>query len=285
MTSVNEKSFAEPMPSLEDDLSPGMTGCSSAPPPAAQPEPARSADADTFETVPADPRRAELERINAERRKLRPELEKRQTEALRSLPKMLPLVGSVTDVACAIWDEGRALASRDVAGIGKAAGEAAKSIAETKLLNALGESVRGWVTGKAGEKAGELAARGVEGLAKLKDAYEVTDKMIEYGKVVRQDEEPRYRAQDRCSSTRTGSSSSSSSTARPSTARTASSSATSRGRRRRRRRTSTWPGCGVAMDSRVLSSPSTVYRQRLCSRVREPSSLSPYLRYMCRNWS
>ncbi len=176
MTTVNEKSFTNPMAGIEAGMSvPAETrGTAAAGPKPSQPAAERS-DADTFET------RAELSGVLAERAKLKPELQEKRTEALRQLPKAIPLAGTLSQVGFALWD----LAHGKV---GKSAVEAGKSMAETKVVNEVGRM--------AVDKYGQAAGEAVESVAQFKDAYDIYSALREFGKLVKEDEALRYRVED-----------------------------------------------------------------------------------------
>ncbi|HEY3452586.1 MAG TPA: hypothetical protein VGK67_39950 [Myxococcales bacterium] len=178
MTTVNEKSFANPMIGLEDGMSvPAETKCTNAAKPA-EPAAANSGDVDTFETLQLKSR---LNENSAARAKLRPELQEKRTEALRELPKAIPMMGTISKVGFAIWDAAHGT-------VGKSAVDAGKSMAETKAFNELGRV--------AVDKYGEAAGEGVEALAVFKEAYDIYGAMREYGKLVKEDEALRYEAED-----------------------------------------------------------------------------------------
>ncbi|MGC4121353.1 MAG: hypothetical protein QM765_43610 [Myxococcales bacterium] len=178
MTTITPKSAADPMAGLEDGMSiprePKCTTASSASKPA---EPAApKSEVDTYET------QARLEEVQAKRANLKPQLEEKRTEAMRQLPKALPYAGTLSQVGFAFWD---LLTGNNAK---KQVLEAGKSMAETKVINEVGNA--------AVDKFGEGAGHAIEAVAKFKDGYDIYAAMREYGKLVKQDEALRYEAED-----------------------------------------------------------------------------------------
>ncbi|HEY3452585.1 MAG TPA: hypothetical protein VGK67_39945 [Myxococcales bacterium] len=184
MTSVNQKTNFDPAAQFEDGMSVQTESkCTSgATAKTAEPAPTPNSDVDTFETVKADPRRAELERINAQRNALKPDLEKKKGEALRAIPKMIPVAGNVVDVAVGIYDAARSVSGGDSDKATKAGVDGAKSIAELEAF-------------KKAIDAGSEGAKIVSAAALFKNAFTFYSAMREYGKDVKKDEELRHQAE------------------------------------------------------------------------------------------
>lgn len=182
MTTVSQKSFVDPMTSVEDGMSvPADPKCTNAAQPKAAESAAPKADADTFETVDTAQTRARLAETNAKRAALAPKLEEAETDAARQLPKAIPFVGTLSQVGFAVWDLAH--------GHGKKQSiEAGKSMAETKVANEVGRM--------AVDKYGKVAGEAVEAVAVFKDAYDIHSALREYGKLVKEDEALKYEAQD-----------------------------------------------------------------------------------------
>lgn len=181
MTSVTSKTSYDPAAQFEDGVSvPGDAKCTTAPAPkateAAEP---KNGDVDTFEIVKTDPRRAELERINAERKALRKELDEKGSEAKWAVAKLFPFGGTAADVVRAAIANGPDKDAKNEDAAKSVAQEAGGKLIETGIEH----------TNLAGLEGG------IGIVSVLKDAYDFTTSMVDYGKAVKKDEELKRRAE------------------------------------------------------------------------------------------
>lgn len=186
MTSVNEKSFADPMAAFEDGTSVQAESKCGNEGKAKQAEPAASpgADVDTFETFRPDPMQAEVARRSAVLQQKKAEFESKKTEAYWALPKLVPYGGDTAETVRSHIEFGKAVAK----------GDAAK--AAEVITNTAGAGVQSGLLAAVGEAVSEGMKEVVEAAGPFIDAYDFTNTMRETGRAAREYEQAIYDVQD-----------------------------------------------------------------------------------------